>query len=480
MLFTNFNFFLFLPIVLLIFWGLNNQSKNYRNLFLLLASYFFYACWNWKFLILIILSSFADYLIGNLIETRPNFKKLWLGISLSLNLGFLLLFKYMNFFIEEFVNLSNILGFEANISTLNLILPVGISFYTFQTLSYSIDVYRGKIEPCKDVIAFFTYVAFFPQLVAGPIEKAGNLLPQFYTKKSINDSDVVSGLRQMLWGFFLKIALADTTAPMVDQIFNNHEYFSGPSLILGAILFSFQIYGDFAGYTHIAIGTARLFGFDLMQNFNYPYFSRDISEFWRRWHISLSAWFKEYLYIPLGGSRGGKLKSIRNIFAIFLVSGFWHGANLTFIAWGLLHSLFYLPMFLRKTNRSNVSDIGKSNIQTFLSIIWTFLIVTFAWIFFRADTLSEAFQFIINIFLNNNLIYPVAYFKSLDLAYFDIVILLSVILIVFITEWRNKRFDFPLREMSKSSMMRFAFYLLIIFFIVLEYGEQKAFIYFQF
>jgi len=314
------------------------------------------------------------------------------------NLGFLGFFKYYNFFLDNFVDAFTFLGYPIQTRALSIVLPVGISFYTFQTLSYSIDVYRRKLEPTKDLIAFLAFVSFFPQLVAGPIERATNLLPQFYSKRTFDYSKAVDGLRQILWGLFKKVVIADNCAEYANLIFNNSSEYSGSTLLLGALFFTFQIYGDFSGYSDIAIGTARLFGFSLMQNFAFPYFSRDIAEFWRRWHISLSTWFRDYLYIPLGGSKGGLWMKIRNTFIIFLVSGFWHGANWTFIIWGGLNALYFLPLLLAKKNRKNIDTVAQDKIfpsvRESLSMIGTFSLTVLAWIFFRAESLPHALNYL--------------------------------------------------------------------------------------
>lgn len=331
-------------------------------------------------------------------------KNLYLTISILFNLGLLGFFKYFNFFIESATEFINLIGFQAHASTLNLILPVGISFYTFQTMSYTIDVYRGKMEATKDPIAFFSYVAFFPQLVAGPIERASHLLPQFMKKREFEYQQGSEGMKLILWGLFKKIVVADNCALVVNPIFENYQTASGLELIMGAILFSFQIYGDFSGYSDIAIGTAKLFGFDLMTNFRTPYFSRDIAEFWRRWHISLSTWFRDYVYIPLGGSRVSKAKAIRNIFIVFLVSGFWHGANWTFIAWGGIHAALFIPLFVLDKNRTYLNegrpDGYRGLIPSFgevLQMIGTFALVTVAWVFFRAPSIAEAWEYLTGI-----------------------------------------------------------------------------------
>jgi len=344
MLFNSIDFAIFLPIVFVLYWFVINKNLKWQNAFIVVASYVFYGWWDWRFLSLITFSIVVDYFIGVFLgkEENQRKRKLLLWISICVNLGFLGFFKYYNFFVDNFVAAFSFFGMDIKAQSLNIILPVGISFYTFQALSYTIDVYKRRLEPTKDFIAFAAFVSFFPQLVAGPIERATNLLPQFYKKRTFDYSKAVDGLRQILWGLFKKVVIADNCAQFANQIFNNSADMNGSTLLLGVLFFTFQIYGDFSGYSDIAIGTARLFGFDLMRNFNFPYFSRDIAEFWRRWHISLSTWFRDYLYIPLGGSHGGTWTKIRNTFIIFIVSGFWHGAKLDIYCLGCVkcHLLF--------------------------------------------------------------------------------------------------------------------------------------------
>lgn len=478
MLFNSIEFLIFLPFFFFIYWEFRRSLKT-QNSFTLAASYIFYGWWDYRFLGLIFLSSLCDYLVGLGLDKQSSKlnRKILLFTSLSMNLGLIGVFKYYDFFISELGQLLNSFGLQANLSTLNLILPVGISFYTFQTLSYSIDVYNKKMPTCKDPIAFFSYVAYFPQLVAGPIERASNLIPQFQKPRKFEYAEGVKGLKQILWGLVKKVVIADTCAGHVDYIFSNHETLPASILILGAIYFAFQIYGDFSGYSDIAIGTSRLFGIRLMRNFAYPYFSRDIAEFWRRWHISLSTWFRDYVYIPLGGSRMGKLGSLRNIFIIFLVSGFWHGANWTFIAWGGLNALFFLPLFLLDLNRKNTSEIVAEGhhiptLKEFMQMGITFTLTCFAWIFFRAESISHAMLYIENIFDQSILQSP----GDPNLSITPIILLSFFVPL----EWLFRQREVSLEALRTPRVFRFAFYYLLIYLIIQFSGDQIDFIYFQF
>src|SRR5680860_1480877 len=407
MLFNSLDFAIFIPIVFLLYWFVFQKNLRIQNFLIVVASYFFYGWWDWRFLALIAFSTLVDYSVGWALanEHRHTRRIVLLWISIIVNLGFLGFFKYYNFFLDNFVSAFSFFGKEINANSLNIILPVGISFYTFQTLSYTIDVYRKKLEPTKDLVAFSAFVSFFPQLVAGPIERATHLLPQFYRKRTFNYAKAVDGMRQILWGLFKKIVIADNCAEYANEIFNNSGEYSGSTLLLGALFFTFQIYGDFSGYSDIAIGTSRLFGFNLMRNFSFPYFSRDIAEFWRRWHISLSTWFRDYLYIPLGGSRGGTWMKIRNTLIVFILSGLWHGANWTFVIWGGLHALFFLPLLLGDQNRKHLNQVAENKIlpsfRELLQMLFTFGLTSFAWIFFRADSLVDAINFIKRIFTDH-------------------------------------------------------------------------------
>ena len=472
MLFNSLPFAVFLPIVFTVYWALRNSLRS-QNLMLLVASYIFYGWWDARFLSLIVASTVVDYLLGQYLAVATNAlkRKLLLTASMIFNLGLLGVFKYYNFFMENFMEIANSVGLHTNPILLKIALPVGISFYTFQTMSYTIDIYRKQLEPTKDFIAFAAFVGYFPQLVAGPIERASNLLPQMSKRRYFDYQKAVDGMRQTLWGFFKKVVIADAVAPLVDQAFGDPNGFSAIALITGALLFSIQIYCDFSGYSDIAIGISKLFGIDLMQNFRTPYFSRDIAEFWRRWHISLSTWFRDYLYIPLGGSRGSTALKVRNTFAIFIVSGFWHGANWTFIIWGLINALLFLPLLLAKRNRSNLNDPEISDLHR---ILLTFSITTIAWIFFRADSLSHAIDYLQNITIWNS-------GKSLSIK----PTLVVYIALLFFGDWIGRKHDFALNTLSegilsKSRWLRLTLYLSLAYLILLYIGGQQNFIYFQF
>lgn len=479
MLFNSIDFAIFLPIVFILYW-LNNNPK-YQNLLIVLASYVFYGWWDWRFLFLIIFSTIVDYTIGRKLETQGNkvTRKILLLTSILVNLGFLGVFKYFNFFLENFIIAFSFFGAEINANSLEIILPVGISFYTFQTLSYTIDVHRGKLEPTKDYIAFSAFVSFFPQLVAGPIERATNLLPQFYRKRNFNYHAAVDGMRQILWGLFKKIVIADTCAVHANQIFNNSADYSGSTLALGAIFFSFQIYGDFSGYSDIAIGTSRLFGYQLTKNFAFPYFSRDIAEFWRRWHISLSTWFRDYLYIPLGGSHGNAFMKIRNTFIVFIISGFWHGANWTFIVWGALNAFYFLPLLLTDKNRNNIDTVANGRVLPTLkegfSMLMTFSLTVLAWIIFRAENLGHAFQYIRDIFRDPRALLDLTVFWQ----YKTILVLIAFFLTV---EWVGRENQYAIEEFPSkwNRPFRYTLYYLLVFATLWFGGKEQQFIYFQF
>ena len=481
MFFNSIDFAVFLSIVFILYWLVTQRNLKLQNVLLVVSSYIFYGWWDWRFLSLILFSTIVDYSVGYQLKSTEDKtkRKLLLWTSILVNIGLLGFFKYYNFFLENFISAFSFFGQEINANSLHIILPVGISFYTFQTLSYTIDVYNRKLEPTKDFIAFSAFVSFFPQLVAGPIERATNLLPQFYVKREFKYSNAVDGLRQILWGLFKKVVIADNCAHFANYIFDNSSDLNGSTLVLGAVFFTFQIYGDFSGYSDIAIGVSRLFGFNLMQNFAFPYFSRDMAEFWRRWHISLSTWFRDYLYIPLGGSRGNILMTIRNVFIIFIVSGFWHGANWTFIVWGALNALYFLPILLAKKNRNHIEIVAKGKYLpsfkdlTLMSV--TFTLTVFAWIFFRAENIQHAFSYISNIFSSS--IFSVPYFKDGTRAIPAIILVLFFVVI----EWFGRGNAYAIESMfRKSKMMSWSFYYLIIILIFVFAGSKQEFIYFQF
>lgn len=480
MLFNSFEFLVFFPIVFLLYWFVFQKNLKAQNAFILVVSYVFYGWWDWRFLGLIAFSSVLDYICGIQIgdSTDSVKRKIYLGISMAINLGLLGFFKYFNFFIDSTIQMLNSVGFQANPYSLQLILPVGISFYTFQTMSYTIDIYRRQLEPTKDPVAFFAYVSFFPQLVAGPIERASNLLPQFFKKRFFEESMAMDGMRQILWGLFMKVVIADNCAVFVNQAFINPETQPASNLLIGAVFFSFQIYGDFGGYSNIAIGTGKLLGFNLMQNFAFPYFSRDIAEFWRRWHISLSTWFRDYVYIPLGGSKGTKFQSIRNIFVIFLVSGFWHGANWTFVVWGGIHAALFIPLYLFGKNRVNIGIVAQNKVLPGFyelgQMLVTFSLVTLGWVFFRSTSIGETM-----IYFNNLFSFSIFSKPQMDPR----VYLFSAIVVLFmILEWGGRREEFAIQKMAfhKPALIRYGLYYSLVMMVFLFARKDQAFIYFQF
>lgn len=480
MLFNSFEFLIFLPAVFLLYWFVFKPLK-WQNLFVVAASYLFYGWWDWRFLILIAITTFCSYASGLLIQKyagRRTRRRIVCATNILLNLIILGIFKYLNFFGENFALLLDALGFKCDWVTLDILLPVGISFYTFQALSYTIDVYRGNIQPTRNIVAFFAFISFFPQLVAGPIERATNLLPQFLVPRKFDYAKAVDGMRQILWGLFKKMVVADNCAVAVNMIFDQYQSLDGFTLFIGGLLFTFQIYGDFSGYSDIAIGTARLFGINLMRNFNYPYFSRDIAEFWRRWHISLTTWFRDYVYFPLGGSRRGKWKTIRNTFIIFLVSGMWHGANWTFICWGAYNAALFLPLLISGHNRRYTGVVAQGrllpSLKELLQMAVTFLLVVIGWIIFRAENINDAFNYITLMVTDFTPCVP-QHGKS---ALFYAALLLVV-------EWlhRDKQFGLQISDgggLLARRTVRWAIYVVLALFTLLWAGTQEEFIYFQF
>ncbi|MBN8641848.1 MAG: MBOAT family protein [Flavobacteriales bacterium] len=478
MLFNSINFALFLPIVFFLYWFAANKNYKHQNILLLVASYFFYACWDYRFMFLLIFSTVLDYFTGlKMFDAKTTSgKKFWFWLSIGVNLGFLGFFKYYNFFAESFADALSNLGLHVDVWMLNVILPVGISFYTFHGLSYVIDIYYNRIKPERDFVDYAVFVSFFPLLVAGPIERATHLLPQIQRERKFNYTQAVDGLRQILWGLFKKIVIADNCAEFANIIFNDSAHQSGSTLVLGALFFTFQIYCDFSGYSDIALGTARLFGVELLRNFSFPYFSRDIAEFWRRWHISLSTWFRDYLYIPLGGSKGGTWMKVRNTFIIFLVSGFWHGANWTFIAWGLLNALYFLPLLLANKNRNNIGTVAEGRIlpnpQEVMSMGITFTLTVFAWIFFRANDMTHAISYIKGIFTKSLFSVPTILPMSL----------FALLTFFIIIEWLGREHQYALQKFGFKwpKLARLSFYYLLIVLLFVFMGKEQEFIYFQF
>lgn len=478
MLFNSGIFAIFFICVFFLYWFVFNRSLKWQNIFLAVCSYFFYGCWDWHFMFLLAFSTILDYYSGIKIadSTSHKARKIWLILSVGINLGFLGVFKYYDFFITSFAELLMNFGFTPHFPTLNLILPVGISFYTFHGLSYVFDIYFGKIKPTRNLINYSLFVSFFPLLVAGPIERATHLLPQVEKPRTFNYTRAIDGLKQLLWGLFKKVVIADNCAEIANQIFNSHWNYSGSTLAIGAVMFAIQIYGDFSGYSDMALGTARLLGFELLLNFRFPYFSRDIAEFWRRWHISLSSWFRDYIYIPLGGSRRGLATTIRNTFIIFLVSGLWHGANWTFIVWGGLNALFIMPSVIFKRNRLNLDTVAQGRLiptaKEAVQVLTTFLLASFAWIFFRSENMTHAIYYIEEMFSPSFFSIPQVYSIKTFI----------VVLLFFIVEWCGREGKYALESFTNSwpRFFRWTFFYIIIIAIILMTGADQQFIYFQF
>ncbi len=473
MLFNSFEFAIFLPVVFLLYWFVFNQSLKIQNFFLLIVGYIFYGWWDWRFLFLIAFSTTLDFSVGLLLEKTENTKnrKGLFILSCLINLGFLGAFKYYNFFIDNFISAFEHIGYHIPVLPLKIILPVGISFYTFQSLSYTADVYSRKMKAEHDFISFAAFISFFPQLVAGPIERARHLLPQFKTQRSFDFDMAKKGLLKMLWGFFKKIVIADSLAVYVDDIFFHYQHLPASTLVIGAIYFAIQIYCDFSGYSSIAIGTAKLFGFSLMENFSFPYFSKNVAEFWRRWHISLSTWFRDYVYIPLGGSYGSKTKTIVNILITFTLSGFWHGANWTFIAWGFLNGLFILPTTLLSKKKN--SD-EKKRLPSFIDILQmtgTFLLITLTWIFFRSENMASAMHYIHHILSPSIFSYPVQH---------GMLLAIPLITILFSVEWIQKNDIIILSRNAIPVYARWSIYLITALTCLAFFKQNQTFIYFQF
>jgi alginate O-acetyltransferase complex protein AlgI len=481
MLFNSLQFAGFFVIVFAIYWLAGTRRLRLQNLLLVVASYYFYCSWNWRFGLLLAFSTLLDFYSARAIAASVRHKKTWLYTAVIINLGLLAFFKYYNFFVDSASQLLVQLGFAPHQYTLSLILPIGISFYTFHGLSYVIDVYKGRIMPTKNLADYSLFVSFFPLLVAGPIERATHLLPQIQKPRVFNYDLAVNGMRQIAWGLIKKLVIADNCAHFVNQIFADPAGQPGSNLALGAFLFSIQIYGDFSGYTDMASGVSKLMGFNLLKNFNYPYFSRDIAEFWRRWHISLTSWFKDYLYIPLGGSRDGRAKTIANVFIIFLVSGLWHGAKFTYLAWGLLHALYFLPLLLMGANRNNTGIVAQRktfpSLREFLQMSVTFGLVTFAWILFRSRNIADAVTYY------KKMLSP-SLFRIIDVTENRYLLTLLLLIIAFMAmEWRGRNGDFAIEKTAATwpRPLRWLFYSLLLFVILMFMRTvQSPFIYFRF
>jgi D-alanyl-lipoteichoic acid acyltransferase DltB (MBOAT superfamily) len=477
MFFNSFHFAAFLPIVFLLYWFVGHKSKINQNYILILASYYFYSCWDWRFLFLLVFSTLLDYVSAMKIEQSKTLseRKLWLWLCVLINVGFLGIFKYYNFFADSFAELLNGFGLHTSPLLLDIILPVGISFYTFHGLSYIIDIYYGRIKSEKNFVDYSLFVCYFPLLVAGPIERATHLLPQLKRRRRFNFNKAKEGIYQIIWGLVKKVVIADSCAIYANAVFDHYHSMNSLSLLLGAVYFAFQIYGDFSGYSDIALGTSKLFGIDLLKNFNYPYFSRDIAEFWRKWHISLTTWFRDYLYIPLGGSKGSKWLKVRNTFIIFLVSGFWHGASWTFIAWGFINALYFLPLLLLNRNRKNLDEFALGfnfeSLSIIFNILITFGLTCLAWIFFRAKTITDAFQYIKRLFENG--IFSEQYFNIERYNYE----LLPLVLVFIVAEWNSRNQIEPIS--GKFSWLKLSLCLAAILALGV-FSDYKEFIYFQF
>ena len=480
MLFNSFEFLVFLPIVFMLYWFVF-RGRRWQNLLVVTASYVFYGWWDWRFLLLIALTSLCVYGSGLLLEhyeRRRRRQQIVCVVNIVFNLGILGVFKYYNFFVENLDALFDMMGYHLDWVTMIVILPVGISFYTFQALSYTIDVYQKRLPATHDIIEFLAYISFFPQLVAGPIERATNLLPQFQRRRQFDYAKAVDGMRQMLWGFLKKLVIADNCATVVNEYWNHYQDLPGVSLFLMGVLFTFQIYCDFSGYSDIAIGCARLFGFNLMRNFNFPYFSRSIPEFWRRWHISLTTWFRDYIYFPLGGSRCDKWKIIRNVYIVWGVSGLWHGANWTFVCWGLFHAtlLAIYNIFGINTKYKQVVAYGKylPNIRETMQIALTFFLTVIGWIIFRAESMTQAVDFLTA--MVSNRFFDASALHGVTYIYFGIALLA--------VEWlqRDKQhaLQFSDAKPFNHRLVRWGIYYIILLLIAKYAGSSQTFIYFQF
>lgn len=457
------------------------RGRQWQNLLVVLASYIFYGWWDWRFLLLIALTSLCSYRSGLLLEHYKGQRRKQRLVSASnivLNISILGVFKYYNFFVKNLNALFGSFGWQLDWVTINIILPIGISFYTFQALSYTIDVYQKKLPATHDPVEFFAYISFFPQLVAGPIERATNLLPQFQQQRHFDYAKAVDGCRQMLWGFLKKLVIADNCATVVNHYWDSYTDLPGLTLFLLGVLFAIQIYCDFSGYSDIAIGCARLFGFNLMRNFNFPYFSRSIPEFWRLWHISLTSWFRDYIYFPLGGSRCDNWKIIRNIYIVWGISGLWHGANWTFICWGLFHATLLAIYNLLGINTKYKNTVAYGhylpNIKEALQVALTFILVVIGWILFRAETITQAEYYlsamVTNRFFDSSALYGVRY-----LCYG-----LALLAVEWLQRDKQHTLQFPSNKLFNYAVVRYLIYAVLVSILFIYAGEVQTFIYFQF
>ena len=478
MLFNSFEFILFLPIVFCLYWFLPKGRLPLQNLIIIVSSYVFYAWLDVRFLGLIVLTSLSTWFAALYVDASDGKRKgrWWVSLAnIVLNIGILCVFKYLNFFGENFARLFQLLGFEFSWTTRTLVLPIGISFYTFTALSYSLDVYMGKLKAERNLLTVFSYVAFFPQLLAGPIARATHLMPQFRSVRTFDYASAVEGMRQILWGLFKKVVIADNIAVLIAPIFDNYQEYSASTLLLGAFYFTIQIYCDFSGYSDMAIGIARLFGIRLLPNFSTPYFSRNVAEFWRRWHISLNTWFRDYIYIPLGGNRVSRFVTIRNTMIIFAVCGFWHGASWTFVVWGIYHGLLFIPLILTGGNKRYKGVICENSVLPSMreigGVIMTFIAVMFGWILFRSETISQGAGYICGIF-------DASLFSIPGFINIKVLVLTIVMLVV---EWFGRKNEFAFNvEAIRSAWVRRGIYLFVLLLIFLFGRTSESFIYFNF
>ena len=489
MLFNSIDFAIFLSIVFILYWFVTIKNLHLQNFLIVASSFVFYGWWDWRFLFLLSTSAVIDYVLAIQIYKNNNNRRkkdLFLSLSIITNLSILFFFKYFNFFIDNFIASFQFFGIKFSPFTLKIILPIGISFYIFKTLSYTIDVSRQRLKPARNIVDYFAFLSFFPQLLAGPIDRATHLLPQFYTKRVFSYPLAVEGLKQILWGLFKKVVIADSCAEYANIIFNNSTNYNGSTLVFGALFFTIQIYADFSGYSDIAIGTSRLFGFDSMRNFAYPYFSRDIIEFWRRWHISLTSWLTDYVFTPLSI----KWRNIGNagigaaLFITFLLCGLWHGANWTFIVWGGLNAVYFLPFLLVK--RKKKTDIVAKekllpSLKEVAQMMITFTLIVFAWIFFRADNLEHAISYISGIFSTSFFSVPYIIENVTGVPIIPKTLML-IILLFLIIEWFGRKHQYAISYIGIKwyRPLRWTLYYAIIIVIFWFGNKEQQFIYFQF